>query len=202
MVVPSPFPDNHDRRATKQRLREGALVARREHARSLAPEMRATLEADLAERLVPHIGTGAVLGAYHPLRDEISPLPALQRLPSGQAVALPWFSDREARMTWRRGPAVERGPWGMLQPAADAEMMAPDLLLVPLVLADRQGARIGHGQGHYDRAIAQLREGGGMARTIGLAWDIQIVEEPLPVEPFDQPLDAIATPSEYLSWNR
>ena len=59
----------------------------------------------------------------------------------------------------------------MLQPPAEAEALAPDVVLVPLVLADRRGTRIGHGKGHYDRALAHLREGGRPVFTIGLAWE-------------------------------
>ena len=82
----------------------------------------------------------------------------------------------------------------MLQPPADAEALAPDVVLVPLVLADRRGTRIGHGKGHYDRALAHLREGGGPVFAIGLAWESQISDEPIPADPWDMPLDAIATP--------
>jgi 5-formyltetrahydrofolate cyclo-ligase len=86
----------------------------------------------------------------------------------------------------------------VLQPAAIAPPIVPDLVIVPLVLADRSGTRIGHGQGHYDRALAHLREAGPVF-TIGIGWDAQIVDEPLPRDPWDVPLDAIATPKEWIS---
>lgn len=152
----------------------------------------------MAERVVPHLITARIIAGYYPLRDEVSPLPLLEMLGAGQKAVLPWFADRDARMIWRQGPAVEAGPWGMLQPAADAAALAPDLVLVPLVLADRAGTRIGHGKGHYDRALAHLRDGGRPVTTIGLAWDMQISDEPLAADPWDQPLDAIATPKEWI----
>ncbi len=71
-------------------------------------------------------------------------------------------------------------------------------MLVPLVAADRHGARIGHGKGHYDRALAHLREGGTVF-TIGLAWAPQILDEAIPADPWDMPLDAIATPAEWIA---
>ena len=70
---------------------------------------------------------------------------------------MPWFADRDARMIWREGPATEPSPWGVLQPAAEASALSPDIVLVPIVIADRHGTRIGHGKGHYDRAIVALR---------------------------------------------
>ena len=72
------------------------------------------------------------------------------------------------------------------------------VLLVPLVAADRSGNRIGHGKGHYDRAISHLRAAGPVF-TIGLAWAPQLIEERIPADPCDMKLDAIATPAEWIA---
>lgn len=184
--------------ASKQAIRAAALQARRDYARSLTSDLRAQLETQLAERVLPHLVTARIIAGYHPLRDEISPYPILDRLIEGQRAALPSFADRDARMMWREAPATEPSPWGVLQPPVHAEALAPDLVLVPLVMADRRGTRIGHGKGHYDRAIAHLRDGGLEVFTVGLAWDVQISDEPLPADPWDQRLDAIATPKEWI----
>jgi len=101
-------------------------------------------------------------------------------------------------MRRRAPPANEPSPWGVLQPSATADGLAPDLVLVPLVAADRNCTRIGHGKGHYDRAIAHLRAGNPRLITIGLAWDTQILDDPIPGDPWDEPLDAIATPKEWI----
>ena len=101
-------------------------------------------------------------------------------------------------MIWRAGPAAEASPWGVLQPAAEAPAVAPDIVLVPIVLADRRGTRIGHGKGHYDRALAHLRQSGPVF-TIGLCWESQLIDSPIPADPWDVPLDAIATPAEWIA---
>jgi 5-formyltetrahydrofolate cyclo-ligase len=191
MVVPSPSPPG------KPELRAEALAARRAYARSLEPGVRAELERQLADIVLPHLVTARIVAGYHPLKDEISPYPILERLGAGQRAALPWFLDRDARMLFREAPAIEAGPWGVLQPAPEAEPLAPDVVLVPLVAADRHGTRIGHGKGHYDRALKHLREGGTVF-TIGLGWESQISEAPIPPDPWDVPLDAIATPGEWI----
>ncbi|HEX4735981.1 MAG TPA: 5-formyltetrahydrofolate cyclo-ligase [Allosphingosinicella sp.] len=191
MAVPSPSP-------SKEALRAEALAQRRDYARALAPELRDTLERDLAEIVLPHLMGAKIVAAYHPLKDEISPYPIVERLGASQRAVLPWFLDRDARMMFREAPAAEPSPWGVLQPAASAEALPPDLVLVPLVAADRRGTRIGHGKGHYDRALAHLREGGTIV-TIGLAWEPQILEEAIPADPWDMKLDAIATPKEWIS---
>jgi 5-formyltetrahydrofolate cyclo-ligase len=178
-------------------LRAKGLRLRRDFARSLTDGLRAELEAALARLVLPHLIGARVVAAYHPLRDEISPYPILARLGAGQSGALPWFADRDARMIWREAPAAEPSPWGVLQPPAEADALAPDIVLVPLVLADRSGTRIGHGKGHYDRALAHLRESNRIF-IIGLGWETQIVEGPIPADPWDMKLDAIATPKEWI----
>jgi 5-formyltetrahydrofolate cyclo-ligase len=192
MAVPSPTP------SLKAGLRAEALAARRTYASSLPPELRAELQEKLADLVLPHLLSAKIVAGYHPLRDEISPYPILERLGSGQRAVLPWFLDRDSRMVWRKAPAAEPSPWGVLQPSPQAEALAPDTVLVPLVLGDRTGIRIGHGKGHYDRALAHLRESGAPVFTIGLAWEPQIVEAALPGDPWDVTLDAIATPREWI----
>lgn len=189
MAVPSP---------SKSALREQALRRRRSYARALTPGLRDALEAKLAALVLPHLAAARIVAGYHPMKDEISPYAVLTALGAGQMPALPWFGDRDARMIFRQAPAVAAGPWGVLQPAPDAPALAPDAVLVPLVLGDRTGTRIGHGKGHYDRALSHLRAGGPIF-TIGIAWEEQIAETAIPADPWDIPLDAIATPREWIA---
>ena len=193
MVVPSPFP------AQKAQIRARLLAARRDHVRSLAPASRASLETALAETVIPHLLTARIVGGYHPLKDEISPWPILEKLGPGQRAALPWFEGRDARMMFRDAAAgLKPGPWGVLQPPAQAEALAPDVVLVPLVAADRFGQRIGRGKGHYDRALANLRENGAIF-AIGLGWEEQLLGDAIPADSWDIALDAIATPGRWVS---
>lgn len=192
MAVPSPFPPD------KSALRAEALRRRRDFARALAAADRTRLETELARQVLPRLGPARIVAAYAPLASEIGPGAILAGLPGDVRIAFPWFSDRASPMLWREGPADAPGPWGMNQPCAAAAVLRPDTVLVPLVLADRHGTRIGHGQGHYDRALAALRAGGPLT-TIGLAWPDQIADPALPADPWDMPLDAIATPEEWIS---
>ncbi len=191
MAVPSPSP------SLKEQMRADALVRRKALAAALTPELRTDLESKLARIVAPHLLAARVVAGYHPMRDEISPYPILEALGDGQQAALPWFGDRDARMIFRAAPAVEVGPWRVLQPSGDAPALAPDLVLVPLVLADRRGTRIGHGKGHYDRALSHLRDAGPVF-TIGIGWEEQLIDEAIPADPWDVPLDAIATPREWV----
>jgi 5-formyltetrahydrofolate cyclo-ligase len=184
---------------SKNELRAEGLRRRRAFARSLDDSTRAAMEEALAQLVLPHLLGARVVAAYHPLQDEISPGPILAGLGAGQRYGLPWFEHRDATFLWREGPATEPSPWGVAQPPATAEALVPDVVLVPIVLADRRGVRIGHGKGHYDRALANLRDGGRPVMTIGLCWPDQLVDGPLPAEAWDIRLDAVATPGEWVA---
>lgn len=188
MVVPSPIP-----LLDKSSVRTELKAQRRAFAASLSAEERAALEAALTRLLEPLLEAAAVVAAYHPTGDEISPLPALVHARAlGRTIALPSFAARDALMTFRFGEASESGPWSIPQPSAEAPAVTPDLILVPLVGCDPVGHRLGMGKGHYDRALAGLR---GKARLVGLGWDFQLLEQPLASDPWDQPLDAFASPA-------
>ena len=178
-----------DKRAIRAAMRQ----QRRDYAASLDPATRAALEDRLADALEPLFALAGIVAAYAPMKEEISPLPAMARAACGHLrLAFPFFVDRDSRMTFRAGTPVDPGPWGILQPAADCEILVPDLILMPLVAVDGCGNRIGMGKGHYDRAMPGLREAG--ARLIGCGWGFQRVEQPLEADPWDIPLDAFASP--------
>lgn len=64
-----------------------------------------------------------------------------------------------------------------------------DLILVPALLVDHQGHRLGKGGGSYDRALARTS-----ALTVALVHDDELVVA-LPTEPHDVPVKAVATPA-------
>jgi 5-formyltetrahydrofolate cyclo-ligase len=84
------------------------------------------------------------------------------------------------------------GPLGFRQPKDNLSEVIPDTLFVPLIGFTERGGRLGQGGGHYDRWLAEHPE----TRTIGLAWDCQLVEE-LPTEAHDIDLNAIVTPTRF-----
>lgn len=178
----------------KETLRRDARAARAAFVRGLSAEERQALEAALAERAAPFLANATAIGSYVPMGHEIDPTACL----AGRTALLPWFASRDDVMHFRvaDGP-LEPGPFGTMQPLADAAEAVPDTLLVPLVAADIHGNRIGQGKGHFDRALAALR---AVQPTIaiGLAWDVQILEA-LPADSWDQRLDAVVTPTRTLT---
>ena len=77
-----------------------------------------------------------------------------------------------------------------------------DLVVVGSVAVDRHGARIGKGEGYSDLEFAMLREYGivdDSTPTATTVHDVQVMDEPLPTDELDVPLDVVATPTERIA---
>jgi 5-formyltetrahydrofolate cyclo-ligase len=113
-----------------------------------------------------------------------------------KAVAVPRGRQIDKRMTFYyldRDEELESGPYGILQPPADSERIVEledsSVVLVPGLVFDLKGNRLGWGAGFYDRFLSG--EGRGLPK-LGLAFDCQIVDA-LPAQPHDVPMDAVVT---------
>lgn len=180
--------------------RKEARAARAAFVGALASPVRRGLEQALLRQTLPHLPQRpAVLGAYVAQGEEIDP----QRLAEAAAArgwSLAWprviGSDRPLAFHAVAPADLRPGFLDIPEPPADSPEVRPDLLLVPLLAVDRAGNRLGQGGGHYDRTLAVLRAAGPIL-AFGLGWDMQLVDA-VPRAPWDQPLDAIATPTRFL----
>jgi len=72
-----------------------------------------------------------------------------------------------------------------------------DLIIVPGLVFDPSGNRIGYGHSYYDNFLKTLKN---IPTTIGLAYDFQIVEK-IPSKQHDIPVDIIVTEKTELKCN-
>lgn len=176
----------------KPALRRAALQLRRDQAQQHGPAAAAAI-AQAAPQLLP--APGEVVGGYWPLPGEIDCRPLLIALADlGATLALPEVTASDAPLSfraWAPGDLLEPGPHRTLHPTEAAPLRRPTLLLVPMLAFDAKGFRLGFGGGYYDRTLESLRQQSGLV-AVGLAFAAQRVPA-LPVEPWDQALDAILT---------
>jgi 5-formyltetrahydrofolate cyclo-ligase len=185
--------------AEKAALRAEGRRRRLEAARRLA-DAPARLAAQVADAVT--LPPGGIVSGYVAMPDEIDPAPLLGRLRArGHLTALPVVVARDAPLVfraWAPGEPLDPGVLGIPAPTLAAPLLVPHLMLVPLVAFDAAGRRLGQGGGFYDRTLARRRAEGPPLVALGIAFSVQ--EFPaLPAEPFDQPLDGIAT-EEGVTW--
>ncbi|WP_404368979.1 5-formyltetrahydrofolate cyclo-ligase [Sphingomonas sp. MMS24-J45] len=144
------------------------------------------------------LAPGITVTSYIPLGSEADPAPLTHAaLQAGCALALPHVARRSDPMrflAWNPAETLLPGPFGLQQPAADAQEVAPDIILTPLVAFDSKLDRLGQGAGYYDRAFAQFPD----AHRIGVAWSVQRTDM-LSTDPWDMPLHAIITEHGWIS---
>ncbi len=147
-------------------------------------------------RLLARLSPGTVMASYAPIGSEADPrLLEAAALDLGCRLALPLVVDREAPLrflAWPAGEPLAAGPFGLANPQADWDEIAPDIVLTPLLAFDAALNRLGQGAGHYDRAF--VRHPG--AWRLGVAWSVQRVAA-LPADPWDVPLHAIITETDW-----
>ena len=148
-----------------------------------------------ARALLDHLYTlrGKPVAGYMPMRTEIDPLPAMVELSRHGPVAVPVIEGKGLPLKfreWTPDAEMQDGPFGARIPVS-GRWMDPEVLIVPLVAFDAAGNRLGYGGGFYDRTLEALRARRSTL-AVGFAWAAQEAES-LPIEPTDQPLDAIIT---------
>ena len=110
----------------------------------------------------------------------------------GKKLCVPAYHENEKRyeMMWlQAGDPVMQGRWNIAEPEKQkrAGMMDVDCIIVPALAYDKDGGRLGHGGGHYDRML-----GAWSGYKIGVAFDFQILDQ-VPLGAQDIPVDLVIT---------
>lgn len=184
----------------KAALRAQALARRNalgDAERQLGSHAIAARAGDILAPLLP-----CTVAFYRPIGSECDTGPLIDLARSrGAALGLPAVID-DTTIVFRRyrfGDRLVPGGFGTSAPAPDEPRVEPDVIVLPVVGFDQQGARLGYGRGHYDRAITALREAGLKPKLLGIAFSVQEVAR-IPAEPHDVHLDWIVTEKETLDF--
>ncbi|MFV8754999.1 5-formyltetrahydrofolate cyclo-ligase [Nannocystaceae bacterium ST9] len=188
----------------KRRVRAELSARRREQ---LEPLLRARSQA-LSLRLLAHPlwARARSIAAFVGVRGEPDTHALLERaIAEGKRLWLPRVLDRGVMRFWSCDDLdrLEPGRFGLLEPAmigmglgAPGPEHGVDLILVPGLGFARDGARLGFGAGHYDRAFGQRRsEGLPMPILVGIAFEEFIDPPGLPIvmESHDLRMDWLAS---------
>lgn len=142
------------------------------------------------------ITPGKVVSVYYPKGKELDTLPLVETLWARHVTCtLPVIQGDGAALkfaVWTHDTSLVEGGFHIPVPA-NPHYIEPDILVVPALIFDQVGHRLGYGKGHYDATIAALREKKDIL-AVGYAYSEQACLFALPREDHDQKLDLVITP--------
>ena len=184
-----------DLRLRKAEIRQQALALRRAQ-----PDKDELSQRILTRALgLPQFQDARTVLFYVGVRSEVRTLATLRaQLESNKRIAVPYCAGDELRLFHLAGEAeLEPADFGLLEPRRELRELPPrqvavtavDLVLVPGLAFDPQGARCGHGKGYYDRLLQHARPD---ALLVGIAFQCQVFPE-IPVHQHDMFMDLVVT---------
>lgn len=126
---------------------------------------------------------------------------ARQALADGKRVAYPRCEPKTRKMCYYRVASLDelvRGSFGLREPPETAEKITPEeadrcVCLIPAVVFDRRGYRVGYGMGYYDRFLSVFR-----CARVGVAYS-EFILKSVPHGKFDVRADVLLTQGGFVS---
>ncbi len=179
---------------TKEEARKAILRKRIE----ISPDLKREKDRSIRRNLLSleELCRARVILLYYPVRGEPDLIPLVRSLlKAKKEIAFPRVEgDSLTLYTVSDLGSLRRGRFGIPEPV-DGKRVDPadvDLAVVPGVIFDRRGYRIGFGKGYYDRLLS----GVGFLK-VGVAYSFQVLEE-IPRDPWDVPVDIVVTEEEVI----
>ena len=184
----------------KQRLREERLAARE----TLSEKERVRLDDCITQKLLasPEYAEAITVLTYVSVSSEVSTRMIIERaLCDGKTVAVPRCLPGH-RLEFVAITSLEQlvaAPFNLLEPPKDLSALAEvqmndSICIVPTLLVDTKGYRLGYGAGFYDRFLSTYS-----GKKICLAYQQNLSKTMLPHTEFDVPVDTVITESDVLS---
>ena len=184
----------------KQRLREERLAARE----VLSEQERSVLDDRITQKLLAtsEYAEATTVLTYVSVSSEVSTRMFIESaLRDGKTVAVPRCLPGR-RLEFVAITSLDQliaAPFGLLEPpkelpALTEEQMDASICIVPALLVDAKGYRLGYGAGFYDRFLSTYP-----GKKICLAYQQSLSRTTLPHTAFDIGVDLVITESEVLT---
>ncbi|WP_165799047.1 5-formyltetrahydrofolate cyclo-ligase [Sphingobacterium corticibacter] len=122
------------------------------------------------------------LRQYHP---EIHIVVSVSELKHGTLEHFIWNTESVVKNAWGIPELVLHPNTNRVNPTDI------DLVVIPLLVCDHEGNRIGYGKGYYDRFLQACRSD---VHKVGISY-FEPLDELIPADPWDVPLDRLITPA-------
>lgn len=184
----------------KQRLREERLAARE----ALSEQERSVLDGRITQKLLAtsEYAEATTVLTYVSVSSEVSTRMFIEcALRDGKTVAVPRCLPGHC-LEFVAIASLEQlvaAPFNLLEPAKELPALTEDqknnsICIVPALLVDTKGYRLGYGAGFYDRFLSTYP-----GKKICLAYQQSLSRTTLPHTAFDVAVDLVITESEVLT---
>ena len=184
----------------KQRLREERLAARE----TLSEQERCVLDESITQKLLatPEYAEAATVLTYVSVSSEVSTRMFIEgALHDEKTVAVPRCLPGH-RLEFVAITSLDQlvpAPFNLLEPPKDLSVLAEvqmndSICIVPALLVDTKGYRLGYGAGFYDRFLSTYS-----GKKICLTYQQNMSKTELPHSEFDVPVDMVITESGVLT---
>lgn len=175
-------------------------VQRREDAKLLRDSMPEELRISASESICKRITCMASFGlcdiilCYCPLGSEVDVLPIAEAaLSRGKTVGFPVCSDEPGEMEFYEVKSLDElkdgGKYGeKIPPVGEDRLITPTastMIIMPGLLFDKYGRRIGYGGGYYDKYIRRHEALFHSSMTIGVTYSAFLSDTPIPYSDHD-----------------
>lgn len=145
--------------------------------RQITPEERTQLSEQICNNIIQHTDfSRKIISLFLPIHrlNEVDTSTLFLHLQQSEgtriALSVSGFEDFSMRhQLWSPDIIIKDNSWGIPEPQ-NGELIANhaiDIVIVPMLICDQRGYRVGYGKGFYDRFIAQCKK---KVRLIGVNY--------------------------------
>lgn len=164
--------------ALRDNLRK-QIMARRNKLSQLEVDTLSQQVCRRLEELQPLQRAQVIMG-FSSIRNEVNLSPLLQKLQNqGRTILLPRVEgDSLQAVEFRPGEDMGRGSFGIREPLGEPFTVDKiDVVIVPGLVFDAGGYRLGYGKGYYDRFLPRLNR---QCFKCGICYEFQVVDNVYP----------------------
>lgn len=157
--------------------------------KQINPDLKILEEAVLLAKTKSYIiaNSPKIIGLYAPLPDEPNITP-LHDFCQNNGIKTAYPAIEKGSMAYHlinNVADLKKGVFNFKQPPSTYPQAEPDLLIVPGLAFNTQGARLGRGQGHFDKYLEKHKP-----KTLALAFTWMLVNN-IPMETHDKMIDLV-----------
>ncbi|NLB89070.1 MAG: 5-formyltetrahydrofolate cyclo-ligase [Syntrophomonadaceae bacterium] len=190
-------------KTVRQQMREEMSAKRKE----LVPEEVKQYSEAICNKLQELVGieNARTIMGFSSFGNEVQLMPWLESIADEKQILLPRVEKGGLMVAvpftgWEN---VKSGPFGIKEPIGEPfDLKKIDVVIVPGLVFDYKGYRLGYGKGYYDRFLKELQELRNDVFLCGVCYDFQIIDTIHPHER-DVPVHWIVTEKSELvvDWN-